>query len=206
MPRGNPNLYTDADVVNRTMSPDSVSKEVDENGEPLPVAVRRFITEDVHNTGESWIAFARMLMQHGVDVQGVATLASNEQRMASARDIERLSEKVANHLNKPLAEVQPVLNSLFDGAFKQLVNKAEADATRSRDKSARLFDIAAGGQRAGSYSNPLRNGGRGQGGLLAGRSGRQGEPLSTPERQKRLAESPERGYLDLPDACSACSI
>lgn len=44
-PRGNPNLYTDADIVNRTVSPDSVSKEVDENGEPLPDAVRRFITE-----------------------------------------------------------------------------------------------------------------------------------------------------------------
>ncbi len=128
-----------------------------------------FIVEDVHNTGESWIAFARMLMDGGLQVDGVATLVSTEQRITSPRDIERLSEKVAAHLGQAVDEVRPAMHSLFDGTFKQLFNKAEADVTRSAEKAARLFEIAASGRRAGAYSNPLRSGAQGQRGLLGTR-------------------------------------
>ena len=125
-----------------------------------------FITEDVHNTGESWIAFARMLQENGVDVAGVAALVSTEQRMTSPRDIERLSEKVAAQTGKSIDEVRPLLHSLFDGTFKQLFNKAEADVTRSAGKAVKLFDIASSGRRSGAYSNPLRGGEEKQRGVL----------------------------------------
>jgi len=132
---------------------------------------RVFITEDVHNTGESWIAFARMLMDNGVEVLGVATLVSTEQRITKPRDIERLSEKVAAATGKGIDEVLPVMHSLFDGTFKQLFNKAEAEVSRSNtrrnaENSAKLIDIASSGRRAGAYSNPLRGGGESAGGIL----------------------------------------
>jgi orotate phosphoribosyltransferase len=136
---------------------------------------RVFITEDVHNTGESWIAFARMLMDNGVQVLGVATLVSTEQRITSPRDIERLSEKIAAATGKGIDEVLPAMHSLFDGTFKQLFNKAEAEVSRSNtrrnaENSAKLFDIASSGRRAGAYSNPLQSG-DGSGGEVLGGDG-----------------------------------
>ncbi|MEI8342929.1 MAG: hypothetical protein WCH43_15510, partial [Verrucomicrobiota bacterium] len=136
---------------------------------------RVFITEDVHNTGESWIAFARMLIDNGVEVLGVATLVSTEQRITSPRDIERLSEKVAAALGKEIDEVQAAMHSLFDGTFKQLFNKAEAEVSRSNtrrnvENSGKLFDIASSGRRAGAYSNPLQSG-DGSGGEVLGGDG-----------------------------------
>ena len=125
-----------------------------------------FIVEDVHNTGESWIAFARMLKANGIEVSGIAALVSTEQRITTPRDIERLSEKVAAHLDKGIDEVLPAMQSLFNGTFKQLFNKAEADITRSGDKAAKLLEIAASGRRSGAYSNPLGSGQEGQGGIL----------------------------------------
>jgi len=35
-------------------------------------------TEDVHNTRELWIAFARMFIENGTDVVGIASLTSTE--------------------------------------------------------------------------------------------------------------------------------
>ena len=139
-----------------------------------------FITEDVHNTGESWIAFARMLQANGLGVLGVATLASTEQRMTSARDIERMAEKIAAATGKPLAEVVVTLQSLFAGSFKQLANKAESDVTQHPEKSADLLAIAAASGHAGNFANPLRNLGQGQGGALgvSGQDGPQSGGLS----------------------------
>jgi hypothetical protein len=125
-----------------------------------------FITEDVHNTGESWIAFARMLIDSGVNVEGVATLVSTEQRMTSSRDMERISEKISTHTGIEIDKVKPAIESLFNGSFKQLANKAEADVTRSAGKARKLYEIAASGRRAGAYSNPLKDSRSGQSSLL----------------------------------------
>jgi orotate phosphoribosyltransferase len=134
-----------------------------------------YITEDVHNTGESWIAFAKMLQASGLEVVGVAALVSTEQRMTSARDIERLSEKVSVHLGKGIDEVLPAMQSLFAGTFKQLFNKAENDITNSKTKAAKLVEIATGGRREGAYSNPLPGGIESQRGS-AGARGQRGLP------------------------------
>ena len=123
-----------------------------------------YVTEDVHNTGESWIAFVRMLQANGLEVAGVAALASTEQRMTSPRDIERMAEKVAGHLGMSLDEVLGPLQSLFTGTFKQLANKAENDITNSKAKAARLIEIATSGRRSGAYSNPLPGGEESSGG------------------------------------------
>ena len=110
-------------------------------------------------------------MDNGVEVLGVATLVSTEQRITKPSDIERLSEKVAAATGKGIDEVLPVMHSLFDGTFKQLFNKAEAEVSRSNtrrnaENSAKLIDIASSGRRAGAYSNPLRGGGESAGGIL----------------------------------------
>jgi hypothetical protein len=147
---------------------------------------RVFITEDVHNTGESWMAFARMLMDNGVDVQGVAVLASTEQRMTSTRDIERLSEKVAGHLGLPLDKVLPVLESAFRGTFKEFVNKAEADITKSAGKARQLYEFAAAAGGAGAYQNPFTNRQESQGPVLGGASL---TPPSTPSLLNQIANA-----------------
>jgi hypothetical protein len=127
-----------------------------------------------------------MLMENGVDVQGVAALVSTEQRITSPRDIERLSEKVAAHLGKPIDEVLPPMQNLFRGTFKQLFNKAEADITRSADKAGKLLEIAASGRRAGAYSNPLQDRQGGEGPLLGGASL---TPPSTPSLLNQIANA-----------------
>lgn len=157
-----------------------------------------FITEDVHNTGESWIAFARMLMENGVDVVGVAALVSTEQRMTSPRDIERLSEKVAAHTGKSIDDVKPLMHSLFDDTFKQLFNKAEADVTRSAEKASRLVEIAVSGRRAGAYSNPLKNSTGGQSGVLGIGEGLNQETFSFALAPSKMIEGLEMnaiGYI-----------
>ncbi|MEI7955996.1 MAG: JAB domain-containing protein, partial [Verrucomicrobiota bacterium] len=166
-----------------------------------------FITEDVHNTGESWIAFARMLQDNGLEVAGVAALTSTEQRMTSPRDIERLSEKVAAHLGKGLDEVLPAMQSLFRDSFKQLTNKAENDITKSQAKAARLLEIALSGGSEGAFANPLRSGGEGESGILEGQGRREGDGLSqgsfsfaTGDGSPILpGRSPERLHEDLLD-------
>ncbi len=76
-----------ADPVTYLPIPEKVA-ELRAAGRPV------MITEDLHNTGESWIAFARLLQSEGIPVLGVATLVSTEQRKTSPRDIERLAEKL----------------------------------------------------------------------------------------------------------------
>jgi GNAT superfamily N-acetyltransferase len=121
-----------------------------------PAAMRRLkelnrpviITEDVHNTGESWLAFKRTLEAHGITVAGVAALTSTETRMTSPRDMERLAGKVAKATGLPLDKATASVQSLFSGTFKQLFNKAEAAITRQPADAQRLIDIAAGHRRA----------------------------------------------------------
>jgi hypothetical protein len=136
------------------------------------------ITEDVHNTGESWIAFARMLQAHGLEVVAVATLASTEQRMTSPRDIERMAEKISSATGKPLADVVSTLQPLFAGSYKQLANKAETDVTRQPEKSTELLAIAS--EHAGNFANPLkdRDQGAGGGSGLYEKTGRQSDGLT----------------------------
>jgi len=105
------------------------------------------IVEDVHNTGESWMAFAGLLRRNGVNVSGVAVLNAVETRKTSARDIERVSEKIAASTNEPLDIVKPVMQGFLHGSYKQLANKIELAST-NKDKAKRILDHAR--QRAGA--------------------------------------------------------
>lgn len=125
-----------------------------------------FIVEDVHNTGESWIAFAKMLQAEGVEVAGIATLVSTEQRITSPRDIERMASKIAEQTKTPLDQVKPAIHSLFNGTFKQLANKAEAEAGRSESAARAILAAAISGENAGIYANPLQDRGGSQGSFL----------------------------------------
>jgi len=94
--------------------------------------------------------------------------------------IEKTFQEVdAGGTGKGLDEVLPAMHSLFDGTFKQLFNKAEAEVSRSNtrrnaENSAKLIDIASSGRRAGAYSNPLRGGGESTGEVLGGNGLSQG--------------------------------
>jgi hypothetical protein len=102
------------------------------------------IVEDVHNTGESWMEFARVLRNAGIDVQGVATLATTDARITSPRDIERISQKVSSATNRPLDEVLPLMQTLLGATYKQFFNKAEQAVSRSPKDSGRLVALAEG--------------------------------------------------------------
>jgi hypothetical protein len=110
----------------------------------LPVV----IVEDVHNTGESWVAFADFLFSHGIEVADVAALTATDGRLTSARDIERLAEKLANFTGKPVAELKPLADTFFNGSFKQFFNKAEAIVTGQK-AAERLVSFIAGSEGKG---------------------------------------------------------
>jgi uncharacterized protein (TIGR02594 family) len=142
-----------------------------------------FVTEDVHNTGESWIAFVRMLQAAGIDVAGVAALTSTEQRLTSDQDIKRVAQKIAAHLDKPIDEVLPAVQNLLGGSFKQLANKAETDVTRSKESAAKIFAVAQSGQRTGAYANPL---------------GQRATSSETSQSPSRSSQDPDRGLSQEP--------
>lgn len=164
------------------------------------------ITEDVHNTGESWIAFANMLIKNKVDVIGVAALTSTEQRMTSPRDIERMAEKISAHTGLSVDAVKESITPLFHETFKQLFNKAEAEVTRSAAAAHKLLAIAQSGNRNGSYKNPLADRYRSESRLLENRplnqteftfslSALTGSPLHTLLAQKAAAGPTERAEI-----------
>lgn len=113
-------------------------------GTKLPVV----IVEDVHNTGESWVAFADFLFSHGIEVADVAALTATDGRLTSARDIERLAEKLANFTGKSVAELKPLADTFFNGSFKQFFNKAEAIITGQK-AAERLVAFIAGSEGKG---------------------------------------------------------
>lgn len=100
-----------------------------------------WIVEDLHNTGESWVAFRNMLEGEGIPVAGVTALVSADDRMTSQRDMERIAGKITERTNKPLEETRAAVDFLLDGSFKQLANKAEV-AIGSTRGAFRFLDLA----------------------------------------------------------------
>jgi|GEM_PF-3411361 len=153
-----------------------------------------FITEDVHNTGESWQSFAKTLQENGIEVAGIATLVSTEQRKTSPRDIERLAGKVSNATSIPLDETLSLMQSLFDGTFKQLFNKAEAAASRSSADAARILEIARSRPRreTGDTQQAQPSDEQGSGGLRP----QDGNSTGVDTQRFPLRSSPSQGSMD----------
>jgi DNA repair protein RadC len=159
-----------------------------------------YLVEDVHNTGESWMAMRRLLEDHGIPVAGVATLTATELRVTSPRDIERLSEKIATLTDTPLDEATELVHGLFHDSYKQWFNKAERSATGDARQAVRLLDAARAHARTRPAQRPDEpaNEGRVQG------QGNQDFVAPSYEQlslfsASRLAESAVQGYLDLPN-------
>ena len=114
-----------------------------------------YIVEDVHNTGESWISFARMLQEWGVDVRGIVTLASGEQRITSPRDIDRLSNQVASILQIGIDAVRPHLDDFFNGSYRKLFNLASREIAANPALAGRLLQAAISGGYRGSFRSPI---------------------------------------------------
>jgi DNA repair protein RadC len=132
-------------------------------GLPVLAAYGRpvWIVEDVHNTGESWLAFADLLRGAGIQVRGVAALTASDTRRSSARDVERISEKVAAQTGVSLDDVQPLMQGFFRGTFKQWTNKAEREISGKPAAARRLFDLAARRAEAGGNARAGEPEGRG---------------------------------------------
>jgi DNA repair protein RadC len=159
-----------------------------------------YLVEDVHNTGESWMAMRRLLEDNGIPVAGVATLTATELRVTSPRDIERLSEKIATLTDTPLDETTELVYGLFHDSYKQWFNKAERIATGDARQAVRLLDAARAHARARATqrNNEAANEGRVQG------QGNQDTLAPSYEQlslfaASRLEESALQGYLDLPN-------
>jgi hypothetical protein len=164
--------------------------------EPVPENIAKLqalgrpvvIVEDVHNTGESWLQFAKVLRDSGVDVRGVATLATTDARVTSPRDIERLSQKVATATGRPLDNVLPLMQSMFGGTYKQFFNKAEQTVSRKPADAKRLVELAEsrasasapGGQRTTAVAN----------------ASSAGQPRGVDREQLSLAPPDPQAYFD----------
>jgi hypothetical protein len=112
-----------------------------------------WIVEDIHTTGESWMAFRLFLEENGIRVQGVALLAASDTRMTSADDIARLARKISEHKNGvSIDEIEGLMNSIFDGTFKHFYDKGELTLSgRDAANSAqRLLALARTRQSEGS--------------------------------------------------------
>ncbi|HEX2749031.1 MAG TPA: hypothetical protein VHM91_13580, partial [Verrucomicrobiales bacterium] len=113
------------------------------------------IVEDILNTGESWMAFADLLTEHGIKVVDVAALASADPHLTSAADMRQLAEKIAKGTGKPLAEVLPAVHTYFDGTFRpffETASRAVANAHEAR----RLFGFITGAQSEGRGAGPTQ--------------------------------------------------
>jgi hypothetical protein len=143
-----------------------------------------WIVEDVHNTGESWMQFKRMLSESGISVRGVLTLGASDFRITSNRDIERLSGKLSATLKLPVDDITSVVQHEFHEASKQWFNYAERIASTGDKQAAQLWDAlrsrySAGGEEGAPGASTVRNvpeiipGGRGQ--------DVQGETVTPPE-------------------------
>ena len=120
-----------------------------------------YLVEDVHNTGESWMAMRQLLEDTGVPVAGVATLSANELPMTSARDIERLSQKLATLTVTPIAETTSLLHVMFHDCYKKWFNKAEQSATGDPRQALRLLDAARAHARARAAQRTTVSGSQG---------------------------------------------
>jgi len=83
------------------------------------------LVEDVINTGESVVEFARVLEDAGLRVTNAAALGATSTQRATRRDLERLSEKVAADTGLSVDAVRPLVYDLFDGAYKKFAAEAE---------------------------------------------------------------------------------
>ncbi len=83
------------------------------------------LVEDVINTGESVVEFARVLEDAGLRVTNAAALGAASMQRATRRDLERLSEKVAADTDLSVDAVRPLVYDLFDGAYKKFAAEAE---------------------------------------------------------------------------------
>ena len=84
----------------------------------------------------------QLLEDAGIPVAGVATLSATELPMTSARDIERLIQKVATLPVTPLAETASLLHVMFHDCYKKWFNKAEQSATGDARQALRLLNAA----------------------------------------------------------------
>jgi hypothetical protein len=157
------------------------------------------IVEDVHNTGESWIAFANMLAREGISVVDVVALASSDPRKTSERDIERISEKITAQTNLALDEAKTLMHELFDGSYKQFFNKAEKAITGNERGARRLVAFARErkGETPGRLSqevySSLFSQRRSERSSAQGSNDRIGEALAAPKaRSTQGLSAPER--------------
>jgi hypothetical protein len=113
------------------------------------------IVEDILNTGESWMAFADLLTEHGIKVVDVAALASADPHLTSAADMRQLAEKIAKGTGKPLAEVLPAVHYYFDGTFKPFFETASR-AVANAHEAERLYGFITRAQSEGRGAGPTQ--------------------------------------------------
>ena len=92
------------------------------------------IVEDVHNTGESWVAFADFLDSHGIEVADVAALTATDGRMTSARDVERLTGKLAEFTGKPVEEIRPLADIFFQWNLQAVLQQSRSRRYRNKSR------------------------------------------------------------------------
>jgi orotate phosphoribosyltransferase len=131
-----------------------------------------YIVEDIHTTGESWLAMRQLLKQEGIELQGVAVLAANELRLASDKDIERIAQKYAYLTGSTLDEARKVIKLFTNGKFRAIAQKLEHSLSRkdARQAAQRLAALAKIHAREGAPQ-------RGNGPEISGK-GTQAGPIS----------------------------
>jgi hypothetical protein len=137
------------------------------------------IVEDILNTGESWMAFADLLTEHGIKVVDVAALASADPHLTSAADMRQLAEKIAKGTGRPLAEVLPAVHTHFDGTFRPYFETASR-AVANAHEAERLYGLITGAQSEGRGAGPTQRRIAQENGGLAEREGHSDAALKKP--------------------------
>jgi hypoxanthine phosphoribosyltransferase len=107
-----------------------------------------YIVEDIHTTGESWMAMRQLLKEEGIDPAGVAVLAANDTHITTAADIERAAQKYAAASGSSLDEARAIVHPFLYGRFRKIAQKLEQslggkDAPQAAQRLAALARLHA---------------------------------------------------------------
>ena len=103
----------------------------------IPPDANVVIVEDVVTTGDTVEALEDAWAAAGVQVDQIASLGQSDPRVASRRDLERLSEKLQTAVDLPPGEVYRSVEEAFQGALKHRLNHIERAITNAGEATKR---------------------------------------------------------------------
>jgi len=126
-----------ATIVNNALTPLAKIREPVEyrvNKDHLIANRPAYVIDDVVTTGETTDKIREILESNNIKVDGVISIGQSEQRISTARDIERLAEK----LNADKDLVQDI-NTVLKGRLKHKSNYIEREVTNGTESAKQEF-------------------------------------------------------------------